>query len=321
MICFCRRSSLFLIQEFKNMGKRIVAFGEIVWDILPNGKILGGTPSNMVYRCNSFGESGFLLSRIGNDEQGVAALNQLRELGISDENVQVDNEFPTGTVRITFDEYGEAVYDVEVDVAFDHIEFSLEALKLARSADCLFYGLLAQRYGISKNTIRELIKESPSALKFFDLKLVKNYFNSKTAENLLVAANLVRIKEKEMSFIGHELGIYSSDIEQFSATLCRRYNIDLLLITRGENGVFAFSPQQGAFYDEGYKIKMKDNIGSGIAFSAGFLHYYLNGATIFEALRFGNAAGALNATLRGATQFFSKEQVLNFMKNVPQREK
>jgi fructokinase len=93
----------------------------------------------------------------------------------------------------------------------------------------------------------------------------------------------------------------------------------MLLITRGEDGVFAFSPGDGPYYDGGYKIKMKDNIGSGIAFSAGFLHYYLNGKSISESLHFGNAAGALNATLRGATHFFSKEQVLHFMKTVPKR--
>ena len=143
------------------MGKKIVAFGEIVWDILPNGKILGGTPSNMVFRSNRFGEEGFLLSRVGNDELGFAALEKLKELGISDENVQIDSEFPTGTVLVTFNKNGDPVFKVTLDVAFDHIEFSAEALKLAREADCLFFGLLPQRFGISKNTIRELIKESP----------------------------------------------------------------------------------------------------------------------------------------------------------------
>ena len=128
------------------MAKKIVAFGEVVWDILPNEKILGGTPSNMVFRCNSFKEEGFLLSRVGDDELGNAALVRLKELGISDENVQIDSEFSTGTVTITFDEYNEANFHVTPDVAFDHIEFSAEALKLARNADCLFYGLLPQRF-------------------------------------------------------------------------------------------------------------------------------------------------------------------------------
>ena len=187
--------------KFLAMAKRVVAFGEVVWDILPDGKVLGGTPSNMVFRCNSFGEEGFLLARVGDDELGHQALRRLEELGISIMDVQIDSEFPTGTVNIRFDEKGEPIYEVAPDVAFDHIEFSTEALKLARNADCLFYGLLPQRFGISKNTIRELIKESPRSLKFFDLKLFQHFFNADVVDFLLNASNIVRIKYKEIGFL------------------------------------------------------------------------------------------------------------------------
>lgn len=297
------------------MGKKIVAFGEVVWDILPNGKVLGGTPSNLVFRCNSFGEEGFLLSRVGDDVLGHAALRRLKELGISDENVQIDGEFPTGTVDITFDEKDEPVYKVTLDVAFDHIEFSAEALKLARTADCLFFGLLPQRFGISKNTIRELIKESPDSLKFFDLKLFEHFFDVKVVENLLVSSNIVRIKEKEILFLAQKLNIGFDNLVEFGDRLCEKYKVDLVLVTRGQNGVFAYDKNKGAFMDSGFRIKMKDNIGSGMAFSAGFLHYYLNGKPIQEALNFGNAAGALNATKRGATTFFNKTDVVRFMQD------
>lgn len=297
------------------MGQKIVAFGEVVWDILPNGKVLGGTPSNLVFRCNSFNEEGFLLSRIGDDELGNQALVRLKELGISDENVQIDTEFPTGTVTISFDENNESKYNVTLDVAFDHIEFSAEALKLARNANCLFFGLLPQRFGISKNTIRELIKESPDSLHFFDLKLFDHFFNLKVVETLLLSANVVRVKEKEISFLSRELDLKTEKMEDFCTQLSLKYKVDIVLVTRGQNGVFAFHKELGAFHDSGYKIETEDNIGSGMAFSAGFLHYYLNGKTIQEALSFGNAAGALNTTKRGATAFFDKNDVLIFMNN------
>lgn len=297
------------------MGQKIVAFGEVVWDILPNGKVLGGTPSNLVFRCNSFNEEGFLLSRIGDDELGNQALVRLKELGISDENVQIDTEFPTGTVTISFDENNESKYNVTLDVAFDHIEFSAEALKLARNANCLFFGLLPQRFGISKNTIRELIKESPDSLHFFDLKLFDHFFNLKVVETLLLSANVVRVKEKEISFLSRELDLKTEEMEDFCTQLSLKYKVDIVLVTRGQNGVFAFHKELGAFHDSGYKIETEDNIGSGMAFSAGFLHYYLNGKTIQEALSFGNAAGALNTTKRGATAFFDKNDVLIFMNN------
>lgn len=300
------------------MEKKIVAFGEIVWDILPEGKLLGGTPSNLVFRCNSFGEEGHLLSRVGDDELGTEALNQLAALNISDRNVQLDFEFQTGEVEVSFDENGESRYKVKEDVAFDHIEFSPEALKLVRQADCVFFGLLPQRYGLSKNTIRELIKESPDSLHFFDLKLFEHFFNVKVVEQLLNAANVVRIKEKEVDFLAGELKIGYTNLDEFLEIIAGRYKVDLVIATLGEKGIKAFHSREGILVDPGYKIKMEDNVGSGMAFSAGFLHYFLNGKSLLESLRFGNAAGALNTTKRGATTFFDKNDVLQFMKQTPQ---
>ena len=302
------------------MNKKIVAFGEVVWDILPNGKVLGGTPSNMVFRCNSFKEQGYLLSRVGDDDLGNEAIDKLKELNISDVNVQMDSEFPTGTVHITFEDDYDPRYIVTPDVAFDHIEFSAEALKLVRNADCLFYGLLPQRFGISKNTLRELIKESPESIHFFDLKLFEHFFNVKVVENLLESSNIVRIKEKEIGFLSRELGLNDENLTVFCSELSRKYKIDLILVTRGQDGVFAFHFKNGAFYESGYKIEVVDNIGSGMAFSAGFLKYYLNGKSIQQALKFGNAAGALNTTKRGATSYFNLKDVLNFIKNTPKKE-
>jgi len=291
-----------------------VAFGEVVWDILPGGRVLGGTPLNMAFRCNSFGEESVLLSRLGYDNSGNDVLDELEKLGISDKNIQIDDEFPTGTINITFDEKNESHYEVVQDVAFDHIEFSAEALKLARNTDCLFYGLLPQRFGISKNTLRELLKESPNSIHFFDLKLFEHFFNKKVVENLLFSSNIVRIKEKEIAFLEKELELNRSEnLEIFGASLAEKYKLDMVLITRGASGVFAFHKTKGVFYDAGYEIEMVDNIGSGVAFLAAFLHYYLNGKTVQESLNFGNAAGALNTTKRGATEFFDKNAVLAFM--------
>jgi len=318
MIFDCFLLIVIFALENSDMGKKIVAFGEVVWDILPNGKVLGGTPSNLVFRCNSLGEEGYLLSRLGDDKLGHAALKKLNELGISDRNVQFDAEFKTGTVEVSFDDKSEAKYKVALDVAFDHIEFSAEALKLVRQADCLFYGLLPQRFGISKNTLRELIKESPDSLHFFDLKLFEHFFDKKVVERLLRVSNIVRIKEKEVAILAVKLQIELQDLENFASAIAAKYKLDLVIITLGEKGILAHHKKEGLFREPGYKIKMRDNIGSGMAFSAGFLHYYLNGKSIKDALKFGNAAGALNTTKRGATSGFTKTDVLNFMENTPQ---
>lgn len=227
----------------------------------------------------------------------------------------MDSEFPTGTVIISFDKKNEPIYNVTPDVAFDHIEFSTEALKLARGADCLFFGLLPQRFGISKNTLRELIREAQGSLKFFDLKLFQHFFNAPVVENLLHASNIVRIKEKEIGTLAQKLRLLNEKPEPFSRELIEKYQIDLVLITRGAKGIFAYHKEQGVFTNEGYPVQLKDNIGSGMAFAAGFLNYYLNGSSIQQAVNFGNAAGALNATMVGATDWFDKKDVLRFIKN------
>ncbi len=301
------------------MKKKIVAFGEVVWDILPHEKILGGTPLNLVFRCNLFGEEGHLLSRVGSDQLGGIALEKLDAIGISTENVQVDCEFPTGTVNISFNEKNESVFNVTPDVAFDHIEFSTEALKLVRDADCLFFGLLPQRFGISKNTLRELINESPASVKFFDLKLFQHFFNTQVVESLLYPAHIVRIKEKEVGFLADKLALNGKSSEEFCMQLAKKFNIEIILITCGTKGVYAFHKDKGSFYDSGYNIEIEDNIGSGMAFSAGFLHYYLNGKSIQDAICFGNAAGALNATLVGAITPFYKKDVFSFMESTEKR--
>ncbi len=306
--------------ESRIMAKKIVAFGELVWDILPNGKVLGGTPSNFVFRCNSLGEEGYLLSRVGDDDLGMEALEMLKQLDISDKNIQIDQVFKTGTVDVSFAENNEAIYNVAPDVAFDHIEFSAEALKLVRQADCLVFGLLPQRFGLSKNTLRELIKESPDSIHFFDLKLFEHFFSKKVVKRLLKAAHVVRIKEKEIDFLAGKLDIDYKNIEDFARILSAQYKIDVVLITRGRAGVLALHAKEGLFLEPGYILEAKDNVGSGMAFAAGFLHCYLNGKPVAEALKFGNAVGALNTTKRGATSLFAKEDVLAFMKNASQLE-
>lgn len=302
------------------MAKKIVAFGEVVWDILPNDKVLGGTPSNFVFRCNSLGEKGHLLSRVGDDELGAQALEELKKLGISDKNVQIDPVFKTGTVEVSFNENSEAIYDVASDVAFDHIEFSAEALKLVRKADCLVFGLLPQRFGLSKNTLRELLKESPDSVHFFDLKLFEHFFSKKVVKRLLKAANVVRIKDKEIEFLAEKLEIVYTSIEEFAQSLSDKFKIDIVLVTRGSAGVLALHAGEGFFFEPGYNLTVKDNVGSGMAFAAGFLHYYLNEKPVQEALRFGNAVGALNTTKLGATSPFTKEDVLAFMENTEQHQ-
>jgi fructokinase len=295
------------------MPKKIAAFGELLWDLLPNGKVLGGAPTNFIYRINSFGDQGTLLSKVGNDKAGKEAREALRRLGVSDENIQTDYEFPTGSVKIKIDYSGNPDFNIITEVAYDHIEINTEMIDAFSEADCVCFGTLVQRYGISKNTLRELVHESPDVVKFLDINLRRKCYTATTVEDSLRMANILKTNDEELLIAKQLLGLKNDALVDLSRETIEKYHLDIILCTLGSNGAFCLTKDEVFFYDPGYQIILGDTVGSGDAFSAGFVHYYMNGHPIEEALRFGNAAGAMVATTTGATSPMSKKEILNFM--------
>ena len=295
------------------MPKKIAAFGELLWDILPNGKVLGGAPANFIYRINSFGDQGTLLSKVGNDKAGKEAREALRKLGVSDENVQTDYEFPTGMVKVKIDVDGNPDFNIITEVAYDHIEINTEMIDAFSEADCVCFGTLVQRYGISKNTLRELIHESPDVVKFLDINLRKKCYTAASIEDSLRMTNILKTNDEELLITKELLGLKNENLKDLAQETIDKFNLDIILCTLGSNGAFCLTKEDVFHYDPGYQINLGDTVGSGDAFSAGFVHYYMNGYAIDEALCFGNAAGALVATTTGATAAISKEEILGFM--------
>lgn len=295
------------------MPKKIAAFGELLWDLLPTGKVLGGAPANFIYRINSFGDHGTLLSKVGNDKAGREAREAIRKLGLSDENIQTDYEFPTGSVKVNIDENGIPDFNIITDVAYDHIEINAEMIDAFSQADCVCFGTLVQRYGISKNTLRELVHESPDVVKFLDINLRKKCYTAASVEESLRMTNILKTNDEELLITKELLGMKSGNLKDLAKEAIEKFNLEIILCTLGSNGAFSLTQDDVLHYDPGYQISLGDTVGSGDAFSAGFVHYYMNGHEIEEALQFGNAAGALVATTTGATSPVSKEQILDFM--------
>jgi fructokinase len=301
------------------MPKKIAAFGELLWDLLPGGKVLGGAPANFIYRINSFGDHGTLLSKVGNDKAGKEAREALLKLGVSDDNIQTDFEFPTGTVKIKIDSGGNPDFSIINDVAYEHIEINTEMIEAFCEADCVCFGTLVQRYGISKNTLRELVHESPGVVKFLDINLRKNCYSAATIEDSLQMANILKTNDQELLVTRDLLGLKSKNLRELALEVIGKYKLDIILCTLGSNGAFGLTKDAIFHYDPGYQIVLADTVGSGDALSAGFVHYYMNGFPIEEALRFGNAAGAMVATTTGATSPVSKQEILDFMQMPHQR--
>jgi fructokinase len=295
------------------MPRKIAAFGELLWDLLPSRKVLGGAPANFIYRINSFGDHGTLLSKVGNDKAGRVARETLRNMGVSDENIQTDYEFPTGSVKVKIDELGNADYYILTDVAYDHIEINTEMIDAFSQADCVCFGTLVQRYGISKNTLRELIHEAPDVVKFLDINLRKKCYTATSIEDSLKMADILKTNDNELLITKELLGLENENLKKLALEVIEKYNLKIILCTLGAYGAFCITSKNEFFYDPGYQIELVDTVGSGDAFSAGFVHYYMNGHPINEALRFGNAAGAMVATTTGATTPIGKSEIINFM--------
>jgi len=295
------------------MPKKIAAFGELLWDLLPDGKVLGGAPANFIYRINSFGDFGTLLSKVGNDEAGKEAREVLRNLGVSDENIQTDSEFPTGSVIVKIDELGNADYNILTDVAYDHIEINSEMMEAFSEADCVCFGTLVQRYGISKNTLRELVNESSHVVKFLDINLRKKCYTANSIEDSLRMADIVKANDSELMITKELLELKQENLIELARETIEKYNLKIILCTLGEDGAFCLTNEDVFHYDPGYQIDLKDTVGAGDAFSAGFVHYYMNGFNIRESLQFANAAGAMVATTTGATAKITKKEILDFI--------
>ena len=295
------------------MPSKIAAFGELLWDLLPSRKVLGGAPANFIYRINSFGDHGTLLSKVGNDKAGRVARETLRNMGVSDENVQTDYEFPTGSVKVKIDELGNADYHILTDVAYDHIEINTEMMDAFSQADCVCFGTLVQRYGISKNTLRELIHEAPDVVKVLDINLRKKCYTATSIEDSLKMADILKTNDNELLITKELLGLKNENLKKLAQEVIEKYNLKIILCTLGAYGAFCITNKNEFFYDPGYQIELVDTVGSGDAFSAGFVHYFMNGHPINEALRFGNAAGAMVATTTGATTPIAKSEIINFM--------
>jgi fructokinase len=180
-------------------------------------------------------------------------------------------------------------------------------------ADCVCFGTLVQRYGISKNTLRELVHESPDVVKFLDINLRKKCYTAATIEDSLRMANILKTNDEELLIVKELMGLKHESLKDLAQETIEKFNLDIILCTLGSNGAFCLTQEDVFHYDPGYQISLGDTVGSGDAFSAGFVHYYMNGYPIEEALSFGNAAGALVATTTGATAPIDKEEILDFM--------
>ncbi len=291
------------------MNKTILSFGEILWDILPDRTVLGGAPFNFAYRAHDLGYRCAMISRVGNDRLGEKALRAMTALGLDTSLVQHDDRLPTGTVKVVFDTRGVPDYDIIPDVAYDNIQLSPGIERAASEADALCFGVLAQRRETSRRTLRSLIRSAGHALKFLDINLRKECFTEETIGYSLEEADVLKLNEDEAVTLSRMLSPGVEALPEICEKIIDTCSLRHCLVTLGPRGAFAASASGERVYTPGIDVPIADTVGSGDAFSAGFLTKLLDGASLKEACAYGNVLGTVVATQQGATAAVGTEDI------------
>lgn len=279
--------------------KKVLAVGEVLWDLLPGGKQLGGAPGNFAYHCRSLGADARLVTRVGDDDLGREVLARFDALGLPTEFVQVDPEAPTGTVGVELTD-GQPRYTIHEDVAWDRIEAVAGALAFAAEADALGFGSLAQRSPKSRESIGRIVAAAkPGALRIFDVNLRPPFVDRDVVDRSLEMANVLKLNDQELVELGTMFGL-AGEPREVVAGLADRFGLEVVAVTRGDAGSLLF--RRGEWSDHpGIPAEVVDAIGAGDSFTAAMAVGLLDGRPLDEINRRANAIAAFVCTRPGGT--------------------
>lgn len=292
------------------MSKKIVCFGEVLFDVFPTHRKIGGAPLNVGLRLASLGIDTQIISRIGNDENGKELLAFVKENGTSTASIQVDNHFATGEVQVQLDQKGSATYTINYPVAWDKIEATTEAQKVVAEADALVFGSLVCRDTTSRESLLTLL--SCAQYSIFDVNLRAPFYTKELLLDLMQKADFIKFNDDELYEISADLGSPFHSLEQNIHFIAEKTNTQHICVTKGSHGAVLLYNDH-FFYNSGYKITVADTVGAGDSFLAGLLSQLLIGIPPQEALNFACALGALVAQEVGANPKISREAIVAFM--------
>ncbi len=283
-----------------NQKRYVVGLGEVLWDVLPEGKKLGGAPSNFAYHAGQFlgMDNTIAVSALGEDKLGEETIKALEEHQLNCLLPRVP--YPTGTVQVQLDEQGIPTYDIKENVAWDNIPFTKEVEEVASSCRAVCFGSLAQRNVVSRETIHRFLDLTPKdCMKIFDINLRQNFYNKEIIKESLQRCNVLKINDEELVLIGRMFGYPGLDIENKCWLILGKYNLDMLVLTCGTNGSYVFTPGQMSF-QETPKVEVADTVGAGDSFTGSFCAAILSGKPVTEAHKLAVEVSAYVCTQNGA---------------------
>ncbi len=250
--------------------KVVVGIGEILWDMFPAGKQLGGAPANFIYHVREIGGGEIqplMVSCVGEDALGREILSRWDRLSLSGEFIAVDAKHPTGTVTVSLDGQGRPVYRIETDVTWDFLSESPQLRELAATADAVCFGTLAQREPKSRKCIQNFLhKTSPGTLRILDLNLRTPFFSKDIVEESLRLADVVKVNGEELGILAGLFALAGGE-KAVAENFMQRWKLRLIAVTNGEQGSMLFAPGACSVH-RGYAVTVADTVGAGDAFCA-----------------------------------------------------
>jgi len=279
----------------------IVGLGEILWDLFPEGKQLGGAPANFAYIANMLGDRGIIASRVGADPLGEEVCEKLAILGLEESFLQRDSIHPTGTVKVHIDRKGQPSFEITEPVAWDFLAWEPRWSSLARQADAVCFGSLAQRSPGSRETIRAFLKATrPGTARIFDVNLRQAFYSGEVIRESVKLADIIKLTHEELPRVMELLGLPHDDDPSSARRLLRACGAQLVCVTRGASGSLLVS-ESASDEHPGLRVPVVDTVGAGDGFAAALVHHFLRGAVLARMNDAANRMGAWIVGCAGAT--------------------
>jgi fructokinase len=288
----------------------LVGLGEILWDMLPTGKQLGGAPANFAYHAQALGANGVVVSCIGDDDLGKEVLSRLGGLGLDCRYIAVDKAHPTGTVTVKLDENGEPDFTIHENVAWDFIPLSADLLELADRTDAVCFGSLCQRLEVSRDTVRRFLQATkPDCIRVFDINIRQSFYNKDIVHAMLGLSNVLKLNDEELTIVADLLDITGSQSDILSQ-LTQRYKLRVIALTRGARGSRLYAQGQDSSHP-GFSAQVADTVGAGDSFTAMMTLGLLRGEELYKINEDANRIASYVCSQSGATPELPDDLVQN----------
>lgn len=282
------------------MNNVVVGMGEALWDVLPEGKKIGGAPANFAYHVSQFGLTSCVVSAVGPDALGKEIQENLTSKGLN--HLIAEVPYPTGTVQVEIDQAGVPQYEIKENVAWDNIPYTAQLEALAKRTQAVCFGSLAQRNVVSRETIDRFLDAMPQtedSLVVFDVNLRQGFYNKEILCNSMKRCNILKINDEELVTVSRMFGYPGIDLQDKCWILMGKYNLKMLILTCGINGSYVFTPGNVSFQPTP-KVNVADTVGAGDSFTAAFIASILKGKSVAEAHSIAVRTSAFVCTKDGA---------------------